>query len=242
MFPSKPNKGPDRTEKKIKRVGSDLGLFGSTAIYLLSLFSQQTCFPFSLTVVHSAKATMPNADKALPRPRGLWKGRGTLLANHALEDKPSPSIGFHNLVADSLAYLDNDSDSFADRCCSGDESDYSSSSSFLRKRRRFASDSPRTSEEEDVQYWDYSRKCGPQDPHRLTKWATTSKLMDTSSVVGPGQPYPDRTSCDLEDWKDLKELFAKAAETYESAFCFAPMIALKKSVELELYLILSQKI
>jgi hypothetical protein len=40
--------------------------------------------------------------------------------------------------------------------------------------------------------------------------------MDTSSTVGPGQSSPDRTSFDLEDWKDLKELFAKAAEMYEN--------------------------
>ena len=163
---------------------------------------------------------MPNGiDNALPRPRGLWKARGTLLANQAPEDKLVPSISYHNLVADSLAYHDADSDSFADRCCSGDESDYSSSSSFLRKRRRLASDSPLTSSEEDndVRYWDYSRKCGTQD-QRLTKWTTRSKLMDTSSTVGPGQPSPDRTSFDLEDWQDLKELFAKAAEVYESAY------------------------
>ncbi|KIM39613.1 hypothetical protein M413DRAFT_74710, partial [Hebeloma cylindrosporum] len=174
-------------------------------------------FPFPVVVVHSVEATMPNGFDSAARPRGLWKARGTLLANHAPEDRPFPSISYHNLVVDSLGYLDPDSESFPDRCCSGDESDYSSSSSFLRKRRRLASDSPLTSSEEDndVQYWDYSRKCGDQDP-QLTKWATRSKLMDTSSTVGPGQPSPDRTTCDLEDWQDLKELFAKAAELYEN--------------------------
>jgi len=40
--------------------------------------------------------------------------------------------------------------------------------------------------------------------------------MDSSSTVGPGQPSPDGTSCDLDDWEDLKELFAKAAEVNES--------------------------
>jgi hypothetical protein len=180
---------------------------------------------------------MPNGvDNALPRPRGLWKARGTLSANHAPEDKPVPSISYHNLVADSLAYHDADSDSFVDRCCSGDESDYSSSSSFLGKRRRLGFDSPFTSSEEDndVQYWDYSRRCGPQDPQRLSKWTTRSKLMDTSPIVGPGQPSPDRTSCDLEDWEDLKELFAKAAEMYESAF-FLTQIAPKIRLNLIFY-------
>ncbi len=77
-------------------------------------------------------------------------------------------------------------------------------------------------------YWDYSRKCSPHperldNPERLDKWVTRSKLMDTTSTAGPGAgdaaaaADAPQTTCDLEDWEDLKELFAKAAEIYESA-------------------------
>ncbi len=40
--------------------------------------------------------------------------------------------------------------------------------------------------------------------------------MDNASIAGPGRPSPDRSTCNLEDWQDLKQLFAKAVEMYES--------------------------
>ncbi|KAF8989846.1 hypothetical protein BDQ17DRAFT_417067 [Cyathus striatus] len=39
--------------------------------------------------------------------------------------------------------------------------------------------------------------------------------MDTSSTASPSAIADDET-CDVEDWEDLKELFAKAAEVYEA--------------------------
>ncbi|KAF8895625.1 hypothetical protein BD779DRAFT_1500588 [Infundibulicybe gibba] len=43
-----------------------------------------------------------------------------------------------------------------------------------------------------------------------------TKPMDTSSAAGPGSQAAQDASCDYDDWEDLKDLFAKAAEQYES--------------------------
>ncbi|KAH9479254.1 hypothetical protein JR316_0007842 [Psilocybe cubensis] len=99
----------------------------------------------------------------------------------------------------------------------------------LSKRRRRDTDSPPTSlderDTEEVIYWDYSRKCTPNLD--IEKDWTRSKLMDTSPItmssMAPATPgameaaaAAQRATTDLEDWEDLKELFAKAAEMYES--------------------------
>ncbi|KJA22837.1 hypothetical protein HYPSUDRAFT_66802 [Hypholoma sublateritium FD-334 SS-4] len=140
-----------------------------------------------------------------PRPRGLWRARAT-------PAPPPASHAPHKFHTNPLFHLHHDDDGI----CT-DDSDASSTAS-ARKRRRLASDTPPTSDEE-VLYWDYSRKCSPH-PERLDKWVTRSKRMDTTSTAGPGaHPAPPPaapTSCDLEDWEDLKELFAKAAEIYEN--------------------------
>jgi len=162
----------------------------------------QSCCPHRpSTSSLPSTSTLPLA-KQPTRPRGLWKARGTAappLANHH-HHKPPPE-------SDSV---DNDDDELTYH------SDSSSSSS--RKRRRLESESPLTSDAEEVLYWDYSRRCKPH-PERLDKWTTRSKLMDTSST---GRGVPQATGppqeCDLEDWEDLKELFAKAVEMYESMF------------------------
>jgi hypothetical protein len=39
-------------------------------------------------------------------------------------------------------------------------------------------------------------------------------IMDTSS-----EPVPPEVESHLEDWEDLKELFARAAEQYEGRYC-----------------------
>lgn len=156
-----------------------------------------------------------------PRPRGLWRARATPApppASHAPEHKfhTNPLFHLHHHDADDDRLFPNTDDSDA------------SSSGSCAKRRRLQSDTPPTSDEE-VLYWDYSRKCSPH-PERLDKWVTRSKLMDTTSTAGPGiaaAPDPTdaaapQTTCDLEDWEDLKELFAKAAEIYESACAAVP--------------------
>ncbi|CAA7265215.1 unnamed protein product [Cyclocybe aegerita] len=150
-----------------------------------------------------------------PRPRGLWKGRGSSFPRLATTSA-APSASYDKrrhtpaLTADDTASSDGGYDDDDAR------SDYSNGS---RKRRRLGSpDSPPTPEDTtSVLYWDYSRKCSPPNPQRLNKWTTRTKLMDTSATTGPGQPAADRgPNCDLEDWEDLKELFAKAAEMYDT--------------------------
>jgi hypothetical protein len=169
----------------------------------------------AMTCCSSSSATA--STHAPQRPRGLWRARATAAprpANHAPEkshpsqkrDQPLAACSHHHHhLADLLDPLD-DAPSAYD----------SDSSAGSRKRRRLASDTPPTSDDE-VQYWDYSRQCSPH-PERLSKWITRSKIMDTTSTAGPGvaPPAADRATCDQEDWEDLKELFAKAAEIYES--------------------------
>ena len=163
---------------------------------------------------------LPTASAPPPpqRPRGLWRARATPAppppASHAPDNK------FHTNPLFHLHHHDADDD---ERLFPATDDSDASSSGSCSKRRRLASDTPPTSDEE-VLYWDYSRKCSPH-PERLDKWVTRSKLMDTTSTAGPGAPpqggdaaaTAPQTTCDLEDWEDLKELFAKAAEIYESA-------------------------
>lgn len=151
---------------------------------------------------------------ALRRPKGLWKARGTGPARAASHTPENKSYTHKSLFADHFAF-DHD-----------DDEDSDDSAASARKRRRFPSESPPTSDDE-VLYWDYSRKCSPH-PERLDKWTTRTKLMDTSSTAGPGQPQPStapRAACDIEDWEDLKELFAKAAEIYEGEWAHLFSIA-----------------
>ncbi|KAF8957140.1 hypothetical protein BDZ97DRAFT_122237 [Flammula alnicola] len=188
---------------------------------IIYLSSGAVLFSFRMSVLmpatcnnccSSSSPAMTVPPKAVPRPKGLWKARGTPAprsACHAPENNlPPPSITNHyehkRLFADNLFDLDDDR-----------LSSYDSDSSDSSRKRRRLTDSPITSEEDDVLYWDYSRKCSPH-PERLSKWTTRTKLMDTSTTAGPGQEGADRTICDQEDWEDLKELFAKAAEIYET--------------------------
>lgn len=180
-----------------------------------------------MSATNCCSSSSATASTHVPqRPRGLWKARATAAprsANPAPEkihpsqkrphaEHPPASSHHHQHLADLLDPLD-------DRLSVYD----SDSSAGSRKRRRLASDTPPTSEDE-VQYWDYSRQCSPH-PERLSKWFTRSKIMDTTTTVGPGvEPAAaDRATCDMEDWEDLKELFAKAAEIYESECPDLPM-------------------
>ncbi|KAF8159266.1 hypothetical protein B0H34DRAFT_702768 [Crassisporium funariophilum] len=155
----------------------------------------------------SHSPSMPNNNTGA-RPRGLWKARGTHPPRLVNAPVKQPSISITNYIVDLKRFYTNEHDIDAD----ADDSDCSTSSSCKRRR---ITESPPTSEEDSIRYWDYSRRCSPH-PERLSNWTTRTKLMDTSSTAGPGQPSPDRTTCDLEDWEDLKELFSKAAEMYES--------------------------
>ncbi|KAF9529023.1 hypothetical protein CPB83DRAFT_893978 [Crepidotus variabilis] len=172
------------------------------------------------------------SHQRLPRPRGLWKAaretQPRLDISPQPAKRPSPVDHYNNpipYIDDAHRFYstqhrhDNDEDHiFSDGDCDSD-----SSTSSLQKRRRI-SESPPTSEEledhlnrerEEVIFWDYSRKCSPH-PERLSRWTTRTKLMDITSTVGGGSEDIDRIACDLDDWEDLKELFAKAVDMFES--------------------------
>jgi len=161
--------------------------------------------PVSICAHLSSSPAAMNSWARLPRPRGLWKAaRGT--------PKPSFDVPHPDDHHNRPRTADSDDSSWSDGdCCDSD-----SSSNSLSKTFRFL-DSPPTSEEDEVIFWDYSRNCSSQ-PERVSQWTTCSKVMDTSSAVGPGQHRQD-TTFDLEDWEDLKELFSKAVNIYEREFC-----------------------
>lgn len=138
-----------------------------------------------------------------PLPRGLWKARVTprFLAKKGQSPPPKSNFG---------SDTDHDDDDYA-----------SSSSSTSKKQRSSSSLSDISSRDEQIYYWDYSRRCSPY-PDRVSSWETRTKVMDTSTTAGSSsEPKAD---CDYEDWEDLKDLFAKAAEQYESALSHITMI------------------
>ncbi|PFH50953.1 hypothetical protein AMATHDRAFT_143773 [Amanita thiersii Skay4041] len=135
------------------------------------------------------------------RPRGLWKARVTaarISAKNVPDRKENP--------LQSLS----DTDDADDSSCPPQ-----SPPPNKKHRKSSFSDSSCTSDEDEVYYWDYSRRCTP-NKDRVSRWTTRTKIMDTSTTAGGSMIPSDRTTCDLDDWEDLKELFAKAAEQYET--------------------------
>ena len=163
----------------------------------------------------SSPATMSPKTK-LKRPRGLWK---------AARETPKPSLDVlcpqkrprsddHCNRNRTARYPAPDNQALSDGdCCDSD-----SSTNSLSKRFRYI-DSSEEDGQDEVIFWDYSRNC-PSQPDRVSKWSTRSKLMDTSSTAGPGQSckFGPNLTFTLEDWQDLKELFGKAVDLYESEF------------------------
>lgn len=151
-----------------------------------------------------------NTRAKLSRPRGLWKAaRGTpkpCLDAETASKRPHPDDHYPR-------HRDEDDGNLSDGdCCDSDSSTNSSSKRFR------LSDSPPTSEEEtqdEVIFWDYSRKCSSQ-PNPVSRWTTRSRVMNISSTAGSGQSTQDRATYTLEDWQDLKELFTNAVDMYES--------------------------
>ena len=145
------------------------------------------------------------------RPRGIRKFRGTQYPR--LANPLSTTIAPSNIVK---------SDKKEKNISSGDVSDSSSTSS---KQRRTSS-SPPPSEEIRVApvYWDYSHICCAH-LGRLNKWKLGAKIMDTSSIVGPGQSDSNKAEFTLEDWKDLRDLATEAKNTYDGkSIPFSPRI------------------
>ncbi|KAG6917095.1 hypothetical protein DXG01_003915 [Tephrocybe rancida] len=135
-------------------------------------------------------ATMPQKRE---RPRGLWKARvmaPRLPATHHYERQP-PGLEFES---------DDDNAS----------SSSSSSSNLLRRSLSLET----LSDVEQIYYWDYSRNCSPY-PDRGSNWDSLKQKMDVSSTAGPGSSS-ENPSWTYEDWEDLKELYAQAADQYEN--------------------------
>lgn len=156
--------------------------------------------PVSCAIVTSTK-----------RPRGLWKGRrGNKVTRVAPE---SESTTFKFAHASAIA-SDTTSNHFDD--------DDDTTSNTSSKRRRYT---PSDSEDDDslqYTYWDYSRKRFNILPSHTSNESIDSsprriKIMDTTSTAMRGAQTGLRTTCDYEDWEDLKELFTKAADEYESS-------------------------
>lgn len=131
------------------------------------------------------------------RPRGLWKARVT-----------APRFTSGNLGPD------RQEDAFHDSDTTDDELDTHSLSDSIKRAKYDDSDTTLSTDEEDCYYWDYSRQCSPI-PEGVNR-TRTPRVMDISTTAGGGS-HSDREVCDYEDWEDLKALFAKAAEHYESA-------------------------
>ena len=144
----------------------------------------------------------PTTSTMASRPRGIRKFRGTQYPRLA---NPLTTTAPCNIVK---------SDKKEKNISSGDVSDSSSTSS---KQRRTSS-SPPPSKEIRVApvYWDYSHICSTH-PSRLNKWKLGAKIMDTSSIVGPGHATSEKTF-NLEDWIDLRDLATDAKNTYDGIF------------------------
>ncbi|KAF5386418.1 hypothetical protein D9757_006637 [Collybiopsis confluens] len=139
-------------------------------------------------------ATMKNQ-----RPKGLWKARVTSAPR--FQPGTGTDIPFH------------DSDSDNDDLDNLEELDFRLSNLNTKKRRLSASDTS-TTDSGDLYYWDYSRQCTPPSS-RESSWTRRTRIMDASSITARGTETNSKTTCDYEDWLDLKDLFGKAIEQYE---------------------------
>lgn len=146
-------------------------------------------FPVSFYYHNPIMLASSSIPQKRNRPRGIWKARVTAprFSARNIHQRHSPP--------DSISEPDSDT-----------IDDYSSPTTD--------NDDESSEDDEKIYYWDYSTRCSPY-PDRVSSWATRTRIMDTSSTATGGSP--DRETCDWEDWEDLKELFAKAAEQYESA-------------------------
>jgi len=129
------------------------------------------------------------------KPKGLWRAR---LDSHVQTDR--------QLSASPSNHHDHGSTSH----CSPKrprlityQSDSSDDDSFLFASTRHQTPSPPT-----------------PPPERESRWDTLSRLMDTTTTAYRGTHTNLRSTCDFDDWEDLKELFTKAAEQYECTLIY----------------------
>ena len=88
-----------------------------------------------------------------------------------------------------------------------DTEELESISSTCSRARRLSSSSSSSSTSSDS----FSYYFCPSE--RESCWTLQTRRMDTSSTA---LPTKETTTCNLEDWADLKDLFNRAAERYEN--------------------------
>ena len=146
------------------------------------------------TVPALSTASPPSRKRA--RPKGLWKGRVTAAPRFL-------TSGVHDRQPDNFHWHDSDTDN--------DELDINETQPSLKYRRGLTLDT------EEIYYWDYSRRRSPGPPEQVSSSNRRTKIMDNTTTARPGAQTSARTSFDYEDWEDLKDLFARATERYESS-------------------------
>ncbi|TFK73732.1 hypothetical protein BDN72DRAFT_875631 [Pluteus cervinus] len=157
------------------------------------------------------------------RPRGLWKARANAAPRFGTTGKKRPErkedVAFHH---SSDTTDDEQEDSYPS--ARSKRARYSYSPSPCSEYTLSSEDEDRPADEEELFYYNFPTsestnllRCSPnpREKERVSKWETRRKIMDTTTTAGRGT-QSDRESCDNDDWEDLKELFGKAAEQYES--------------------------
>ncbi|KII86044.1 hypothetical protein PLICRDRAFT_44498 [Plicaturopsis crispa FD-325 SS-3] len=133
------------------------------------------------------------------RPRGLWKESGASRLHHQTRGHvKSTTTSPHNSDDEN-------------------EGEERSSSSASSKRPRFTGHFEGDADD-DTERSSWEIRHSPPPPTNITPpnyipHVRRTRVMDTTTTAGPG--LQDRTTCDYEDWEDLKELFAKTTNTYE---------------------------
>ena len=150
---------------------------------------------------------LPSSSSAHKRPRGLWKGRRE--ATPARD--PKAALMSHDIDSD----LEDDSNKAHGSVYDDDLDDNRSSTSSSSKRRRITgafSDigSPWPSTGRITRSLTPELYHAPSPPHLITNMLKTTPPTSSSDPKGK-QASPS----DYEDWENLKELFAKAAELCE---------------------------
>lgn len=167
-------------------------------------------FPAPMAIEHTPPPTKAQSVTKRQRPRGLWKARGS----GPRRDRQDHSSDTTDDDIDDDEYPLHVLEAAEHSCCRRVPTTFRS-----RKRHRSETLS-NSSDDEEIRYWDYSRRCDSPHPERLSKWAARSKVMDVSSIARGPSPVDIEQEGEytIEDWRDLKELFAKAAEQYEGPF------------------------
>ena len=171
-----------------------------------------------MPIPHQMHNTPSNPPSAHKRPRGLWKGR------RSAADRSKLATLTHD---DSQNLTDEDDNRYDTTAFSetyyddGDLDDARSSNSSSSKRRRVSGGFSDYSCYSDSA----SRALSPESCHARKAWNPFSvgsmgdssrRTPRTVSSSSSGKPHPHNS--DLEDWNNLKALFAKASDLCEGGF------------------------